>query len=219
MANPMQIQTNPELQIITLTYPQQVPKESLPYVPNYVIGYRVWDIVVDVGSIERNIYLASFTGHTRWPYRQALEAKCFRPQDLTPHHHTNSCPPDIACACGIYAYADAMRLVEEMQRMYSSLIYTIGAIAMWGRVIRHQHGYRSQYAYPLSLNIPSRKLLFYNGAPPEVITAFDQHFPGYPTCDILHQQYGVPVASVLFDQWLRQHHQRMTPGEFSHYGI
>ena len=30
-----------------------------------------------------------------------------------------------------------------------------GKVALWGRVIEHEHGYRAQYAYPQSIVVPA----------------------------------------------------------------
>lgn len=48
---------------------------------------------------------------------------------------------------GIHAYKDPYHLMEE-QRGCS----VFGTIAMWGDVIEHEHGYRSQYARIVSLD-------------------------------------------------------------------
>lgn len=48
---------------------------------------------------------------------------------------------------GIHAYKNIYRLMSEQRGRY---IY--GAVAMWGDVIEHEHGYRSQYARIVSLD-------------------------------------------------------------------
>ncbi len=61
-------------------------------------------------------------------------------------HH----PPEWACSCGIYAALDLDRALEVAQRSRGRRC-VVGVVAGWGRVLLHEHGWRSQYAAPAAL--------------------------------------------------------------------
>jgi hypothetical protein len=55
--------------------------------------------------------------------------------------------PVEGCRCGFYA---ALRL-EDAQ--WPSGLYAYGIVALWGKVIEHEGGYRAQYAYPACVGV------------------------------------------------------------------
>ncbi len=65
--------------------------------------------------------------------------------------------------CGLWA----LRTFEEAEGRVAQFAETsnfegaygwaVGKVALWGRVIEHEHGYRAQYAYPLELTVTSRR--------------------------------------------------------------
>lgn len=63
---------------------------------------------------------------------------------------TSHRPPEWACWCGLYAALDVDRAVEVAQRNRGSRC-VIGVVAGWGRVLVHEHGWRSQFATPAAL--------------------------------------------------------------------
>ena len=65
----------------------------------------------------------------------------------TPTRHR---PPEWACSCGIYAAGDLDRAVEVAWRSRGGR-WVFGLVAGWGRVLLHEHGWRSQYAAPAAL--------------------------------------------------------------------
>ena len=91
-------------------------------------------------------YLGAMNDLICWPKRQALEAECHRtfcgmlvfgPEGCVEH-------PNSICTCGIYAYNDPKLLRHDFRGV-------VGQVALWGKVIRHKRGYRTQYAYPKTL--------------------------------------------------------------------
>lgn len=52
------------------------------------------------------------------------------------------------CTCGIYA-------VDSIEQLHLNYLHStpdvVGTVSLWGRVIIAEHGYRAQYAYPVSL--------------------------------------------------------------------
>lgn len=61
--------------------------------------------------------------------------------------------PDRNCSCGIYAHKDKMAGYHP-----SPPNRAWGKVALWGRVIEHERGYRAEYAYPVELNCADAKL-------------------------------------------------------------
>jgi hypothetical protein len=52
--------------------------------------------------------------------------------------------PQYDCQCGFYA-------TKEPDEQWATYSVVYGKVALWGRVIEHERGYRAQYAYPLEL--------------------------------------------------------------------
>lgn len=117
-------------------------------IPDYlspITGYRVWQW--------DRAGLRSLNGET-WQPGQPLEARCRlsgfvhrrrRGASLRPHD-----APHLNCTCGIYAG----KSLEHLRRpgYQGSLIY--GQVLLWGAIIEHERGWRSQYAYPQSFLLP-----------------------------------------------------------------
>lgn len=139
------------------------PPGALVNVPDYIspiIGYRIW---CWSPGLKR---LLSLGGSEKWTPGQAMEALCRDPQYiLAPQHDT----PVFDCECGIYAaksieelnragYTIPSFLFDRMSR--ATLPCVRGEVWLWGRVVEHEHGYRAQYAYPKSVEIPGCHYVF-----------------------------------------------------------
>lgn len=63
--------------------------------------------------------------------------------------------PVAMCACGWYAVKQRAALEAEARYtpQNDDLCLLIGQVALWGRVIEHEKGYRAEYAYPVSLTV------------------------------------------------------------------
>lgn len=122
-------------------------------VPDYcepLIGYRVWAVTPDR-------HLQALSIGTRWEPYQRQEAGHVYP-------HWSSAPwiadppADTACfraglcgACGIYALKSMDDVIALLGDLYYHYSYVVGSVALWGRVVVHEHGYRAQYAYPQTI--------------------------------------------------------------------
>jgi hypothetical protein len=84
-----------------------------------------------------------------WRPREAEEAKC----PLVRHHES----PHPRCTCGYYAVkrlATALSWARARNRAPASEdVIVVGRVALWGRVIEHEDGYRAQHAYPQALYV------------------------------------------------------------------
>jgi hypothetical protein len=122
-------------------------RPKLPHDAEYepLRGWRVWRVV----DGRDGPALVSWWWSTPWPARRELEAHCFMHGRRPAAHHI----------CGIHAF-----VAREDARAYAyahprrSMLFVprpvgiaIGRVSGWGRVVRHTHGWRSQYAYPFDL--------------------------------------------------------------------
>jgi len=125
--------------------------------PDYaapLIGWRTWAVVEE----EHGHALHSVVFPSRWPARERLQAVCaHRVRSgllalllrIQPHE-----APDEGCECGIYA-ARAPDLAlpyldrHALARWARSVL--IGRVALWGRVIECERGWRGTFAYPSHL--------------------------------------------------------------------
>ena len=121
-------------------------------IPDYtspITGYRVWQW--------DRAGLRSLNGKT-WQHGEPLEAKCRLSEFVHCRRHRAKLRPHDApllnCACGIYA----SKSLEHLRRpgYQRSLIY--GQVLLWGTIVEHQRGWRSQYAYPQSFLLPPEVL-------------------------------------------------------------
>jgi hypothetical protein len=121
-------------------------------IPDYIspiTGYRVWQW--------DRAGLRSLNGET-WQHGEPLEARCRLSEFVHwRRHRANLRPhdaPHLSCTCGIYA----SKSLEHFRRpgYQRSLIY--GQVLLWGTIVEHQRGWRSQYAYPQSFLLPPEVL-------------------------------------------------------------
>ena len=107
--------------------------------PGPVLGYRVW-------RIEDNAIMGN---QVHWE-SPTLESKCLReiPGDDLPHAVDRCGPP----ACGIYAVKDLAMFPSEVSRgaIHHSVV---GLVAMSGKVVEHEAGYRSQRATAVAVSV------------------------------------------------------------------
>jgi len=129
--------------------------------PDYaapLIGWRAWAAVEEKGAI----MLRSVMFETRWPPRERLEAACVnwprsgllaRLLRIEPHE-----APDEGCECGIYATHAADLALPYLDRsvfLPRARSALIGRVALWGRVIECERGWRGAFAYPTHLYLLS----------------------------------------------------------------
>ena len=83
---------------------------------------------------------SSVTGRVEWPIEQLTAFPC-----------ATGPAPDLDCTCGIYA---TRRLRDPGSAWRSGpqyAVHVVGAVALWGRVVEHESGYRAQHARPVAL--------------------------------------------------------------------
>jgi hypothetical protein len=59
--------------------------------------------------------------------------------------------PALDCSCGVYATSDLRDPGTAWRSGPHYARHVIGAVALWGRVVEHETGYRAQHARPIAL--------------------------------------------------------------------
>ena len=104
-----------------------------------VLGWRAWHLTRQRDGLR----LQGVTEPETWPPQAAIPAGCAR------FDHDGA--PLERCSCGYYAAGSLPSLAGA--RVFSRGVGVIGAIAMWGKVIQHTRGARSEFAYPARLRL------------------------------------------------------------------
>lgn len=116
-----------------------------------ITAWRAWDVTVSDGSWR----LEGLGSSAVWPPRKQMDAACrqdsfalmplFASGSRSPRHPA----PHWDCSCGVWAFKD-LDILTAAVTQYSD-IRVLGTVALWGRVIETENGYRAQYAYPSEL--------------------------------------------------------------------
>lgn len=99
---------------------------------SYKVGIRAWKTYSE--------QLHSVNSSVLWTPGTPLHAKC------TETHPEP--PPVSSCSCGIYAAKPGH---PEVFSYINGPHVVVGVVALWGRIIEGEFGYRAEYAYPLAL--------------------------------------------------------------------
>ena len=128
----------------------------VPDLVSPIEGWRVW-----VGQADRgDVWLESVVYPMRWPRRVPLRAMCNYGRDPSGFHEA----PGVDCRCGVYAaktLEQMLRYVPERVRglepnsLGLGLPWIVGRVSLWGEVEEHEIAYRAEFAYPVSLIVPS----------------------------------------------------------------
>ena len=108
----------------------------------YVTAWRTWRVWMSSEGLSLHSVAAAPT-LGEWQPLRPMEARCGYREMRPPACECESCPSDNN-KCGIYAYREAPSTVTHAMGI-------VGRVALWGTVIEHQTGYRSQYAYPIDV--------------------------------------------------------------------
>ena len=113
----------------------------IPDLPHYIVGWKAWQVTKDgrLSSYYYNLY---------WSPREAKQATCQKT-------HIGFGIPHNRCSCGIYAAKSFNELKRAVDLFPFELGAVVGRVALWGRVIEHEFGWRAEFAYPLSFSIGS----------------------------------------------------------------
>jgi hypothetical protein len=109
-----------------------------------------------------------------------MEARCSTPRILAGWRGRHEAP-DVGCRCGVYA-SDSLAVVHRERPAWPPAP-VIGRVALWGRTIEHERGWRSRFAYPERLRLVCAICAWMEPGPgrPSVTHAFAGRL--YPLCE------------------------------------
>ena len=125
--------------------------------PEALSAWRAWGLSGSRDGSE--VLLLPVAGAQKpWPIAEPARATCRR-------HHRRV--PDLECRCGLHA----MRVANALRRTRDPAV--IGTVALWGRIVEHEHGFRAEWAYPQRLSLICRLCFWQWGVtrsnPPDVV--------------------------------------------------
>jgi hypothetical protein len=131
--------------------------------PDYfepIVGWRSWAVVRGRAGFR----LRSIAFTDVWPCDEALAARCYeavtRPHWRVWRRPTQHTPVSFNCSCGIYATVDVdaaavyLHLYDDLPQR-SVCHRALGRVALWGTVVEGELGWRSSYAYPQEIFLPT----------------------------------------------------------------
>ncbi len=118
-----------------VSYTRRLPVEAST---EPILAWRSWTLTGrrDGGGLLLRPVTA---GSRAWRPREIAQAAC----RLAWSHEA----PNVDCSCGLHA----TREVDLLRRTRCPAV--LGRVALWGRVIEHDHGYRAELAYPQRLRL------------------------------------------------------------------
>jgi hypothetical protein len=152
-----------------------------------VMAWRAWALTGRRDGSE--LLLRPVAGRSRpWRPMEPAEAVC--------KHARLHGAPNVDCSCGLHATHE----VDVLRR--TRMPGVLGRVALWGRVIEHEVGYRAQYGYPQRLTLVCQ-FCFWQwgslGSRPAVVGWFprDQLVPlCWPHTEVA-QRYGMEPRRLL----------------------
>jgi hypothetical protein len=102
--------------------------------PEPAIGFRTWRVY----GTDRLLSPVSRDHRMRdhWMPGESFAAYCEALGDGCPH---------CDCVCGVYAFRDLRHLPSPQP------LHVTGAVALWGRIVEHELGFRAEHARPVAL--------------------------------------------------------------------
>jgi hypothetical protein len=152
-----------------------------------VQAWRVWALTGHRDGSD--LRLRPVAGRSRpWPLLRPAEATCKQGR-----LHV---APNVDCTCGLYGTHGA----DILRRTKAPAV--LGRVALWGRVVEHELGYRAQFAYPQRLRLACYLCFWQWSVPrsiPEVVAWMgrDQLVPLCRPHAELSARYGMPPRALL----------------------
>jgi hypothetical protein len=152
-----------------------------------VVAMRTWWLAWR-SDAPSPVLLPVVAGGRAWPVRRPARAVCRR--------HRRHAVPAADCVCGLHATNDEGRL----RRTRTPGV--VGTVAMWGRVILHDRGYRAELAYPQRLRLACFLCVVERGLESDRPGSVARVRRGrlVPLCEThleLARRYDLPIVEVL----------------------
>ena len=157
-----------------------------------VLGWRAWAVTETAAGLR----LGSVLYDEVWTPGTTALATCRRREDFfaepMPPHST----PSAACGCGFHAARDAADALSYLRGRNepTTVCRILGEVAVWGRLVETEAGWRAAAAYPVRLYAPEDAIA-------EALAVYD-----------------VPVISAATPSSAAQHDATADPGRARHPG-
>lgn len=120
--------------------------QPTPDMMQIITGWRAWGVGEQNGEWRLKALGTSYI----WEPKKQVDAVCNKTSPSPFEIHKPRHPaPYFECECGVWAFKDMERLLAALEK-YSE-VKVLGTVALWGRVIETENGYRAQHAYPSEL--------------------------------------------------------------------
>jgi hypothetical protein len=161
--------------------PLPVPDAVAP-----AIGYRLWEVR---GEALRSLWFPAIP----WEPNRVVRARCLQTQgELASRLAGRDLPfhaaPDPRCGCGVWAASSP----DQLPAAWSGTreIVVCGVVAVWGRVVVAERGWRGQFARPVALGYEA----------PGGLARWRSPTPtGAFVISGVARRYGVPVDARILD--------------------
>jgi hypothetical protein len=130
------------------------PSFRVPDLSECIEGWRSWKVSGEIPpfGVAPKLHSAVQVGY--WVPRRALEAVC----SCRTNRKAEDGPPCEQGPCGLYSARTREHLLSLSYHFYSGehggMYCVIGRVANWGKIVECELGWRAQFSYPVSLEIP-----------------------------------------------------------------
>jgi len=143
-----------------------------------VIGWRVWIATATADGLR----LGSVLHHEVWTPETTALASCQRHDDFFAEPMPPHWAPSSECGCGFHAARDPVDALRYLQGRDEpeTVCRLLGEVALWGRLVETEAGWRAAAAYPVRLYVADETIaeaLDVYGVP--VISASPEPSPGF----------------------------------------
>jgi hypothetical protein len=143
--------------------PRSVERSAEP-----VAAWRAWRLRRNGDAGELRLQPA-FRG-SPWEPLQPVRAACARRR----RHEA----PKRRCTCGLYGFNDGSEV-----GLGGTRLAVVGQVAMWGRVVEHELGYRAEFAYPARMRLVCSVCLTMGERPATPVVVAEEGGFALPLCE------------------------------------
>jgi hypothetical protein len=123
---------------------------GVAYQEEPLIAWRAWRVVL---SELQHLRLRSVSYSVAWAPGERIEAECLSGPSKSAHD-----TPCVVHRCGIYSLKTREGAERWATRECGGGPAVLGQVSLWGRVLRFEQGYLSQYAYPYGIALADGEL-------------------------------------------------------------
>jgi hypothetical protein len=153
-----------------------------------VLGWRAWAVVETAAGLR----LGSVLYDEVWTPGTTALAVCRRREDLFAAPLSPHATPTMDCGCGFHAARDAADALSYLRGRNepSTVCRILGEVALWGRLVETEAGWRAAAAYPVRLYAPDEAIAEALGIYGVPVISAPCESPFSPTCTATRSRSG-----------------------------